>query len=119
MTDRFEDRVYGQPVWWWRGDRSELPDFRAHRAQGCVANRRGFACYGWRQHERSALTEQQMAIWGLTDVGGIRQNNLEDWLELARRGADNFQHFGGRVLALARVIKLTGELVNFVLHVSR
>jgi hypothetical protein len=66
-----------------------------------------------------SLTEQQMAICGLTDVGGIRQNNVEDWLELARRGADNFQHFGGRVLALARVIKLTGELVNFVLHVSR
>jgi hypothetical protein len=52
------------------------------------------------------------SVCGLTDVGGIRQYNVEDWLELARRGADDFQHFAGRGLALARVIKFTGELVK-------
>src|SRR5262249_44590033 len=50
---------------------------------------------------------------------GIRENGIEDWPQLARRGADDFQYFGGRGLALGRLTQFAGELVKLLPQACR
>ena len=47
---------------------------------------------------------------GFANARGIRENGIEDWRQFARRGADDFQYFRGRGLALARLTEFAGQL---------
>src|SRR5262249_4260486 len=79
---------------------------------------------GWRAKLRGqmhdiAIVAKQSSEFGTANAHGILQHGLEYRLQRAGRGTDDFQHFGGRGLALARLIEFAGELVKLVLQVWR
>ena len=62
---------------------------------------------GWITGLRRRSSRMQAARYA-----GQRENGIKDRFQLAGRRADDFQYFAGRGLALARLIKLAGELVK-------
>src|SRR4029077_16282809 len=66
-----------------------------------------------------AVIEQEMAKLGLAKAHGVREHCLEDRSHVTRRGADDFEHIGGRGLLLTRLLQFEGERSNLPLQVSR
>ena len=46
--------------------------------------------------EEFPIKPEQCTELGVADTGGVLQHGLKDWLQLARRSADNLQHLRGR-----------------------
>src|SRR5262249_6727250 len=65
------------------------------------------------------FAQPEKAEFGAANSYRILQHGVEDRLKLAGRGANNFQHFGGRDFALARLVKLAADLAKFILQVCR
>src|SRR5262249_15188327 len=66
-----------------------------------------------------SVAKVQHTDLGLANARGIRENGIEDRRQLATRGADDFQYFGGRGLALGRLTEFAGELVKLVPQACR
>jgi hypothetical protein len=56
--------------------------------------------------ETLAVVGRDVAEFRLAEVRGLFEHRIEHWREIAGRGIDDLQHFGGRSLLFERLVTL-------------
>jgi hypothetical protein len=69
--------------------------------------------------KRIAVKPKYVSEFCLTEVGGLLKNCLKNRLQIAGRGADDLEHFGGRRLPLKSQLKLARAPIKTLSQIDR